>query len=71
MASSESLFVIFLGTAGSEGGEISNYWAKDIAGGGRGFGYGTEITRLAGQLFSSVFSPCSVLSAENYYFLDL
>lgn len=61
MASSKSLFVTSSVQLAVGVGEIYNDWAKDIAGGGRGFGYGTEMTSVTGQLYSNVFS------AVQYY----
>lgn len=56
MASSESPFVTSLVQLVVGVGEISNDWAKDVAGGGRDSWYGTEMTRLALKLLISVFS---------------
>ena len=61
MASSESPFVTSLVQLVVGVGEISNDWAKDVAGGGRDSWYGTEMTRLALKLLISVFS------AVQYY----
>lgn len=71
MASTESLFVTSLVLLVVGVGEISNDWAKDVAGGGRDSWYGSEMTRLTLKLLISSSPLCSTTCQELLFFRSL